>query len=207
MGRGIKGCRRCSWGQGEEGLGNLATSNSSCRARVHLQLLLQVNQHEQKKLFNPVHFSVLTKEQLKKIVNTGDHSTYQSVKIKAAIQKKCVWIVTPILRNLENLSQQNEKERKKCVVSHMSCATCHVSNVACHLSLTPTATATDPHPANSPSMHSRLVCKDPKKSQDKNHSVFHKTNCLRQKSSLHQEAWVPPTNEPFSVFKPYDYGL
>ena len=32
--------------------------------------------------------------------------------------------------------------------------------LTCHLSLTITATATDPPPANSPTMHSRLVCKE-----------------------------------------------
>ena len=37
---------------------------------------------------------------------------------------------------------------------------CQVSPVACHLSLTPRAKATDPLSANSPIMHSKLVCKD-----------------------------------------------
>ena len=40
---------------------------------------------------------------------------------------------------------------------------CHVSHVTYHTSLTPIATATDPPPANSPTMHSRLVGQDPKK--------------------------------------------
>ena len=39
---------------------------------------------------------------------------------------------------------------------------CHMSDVTCHLLLTPTATATDPPPANSPTMHSRLVHQDKK---------------------------------------------
>ena len=39
---------------------------------------------------------------------------------------------------------------------------CHISRVACHMSLTSTATATDPPPSNSPTMHSMLVHKDPK---------------------------------------------
>ena len=43
---------------------------------------------------------------------------------------------------------------------HISGATCHKSCVTCHLSLTPIAT--NPQPANSPTMHSRLVQKDPK---------------------------------------------
>ena len=47
------------------------------------------------------------------------------------------------------------------VTCHMSHVKCHVSRVACHLSLTPTATATDPPPANSPIMYSRLVRKEP----------------------------------------------
>ena len=48
------------------------------------------------------------------------------------------------------------------VMCHVSYITFHVSCVACHLSITPTASATDPPPANSPNMHSRLVPKDPK---------------------------------------------
>ena len=39
---------------------------------------------------------------------------------------------------------------------------CHMLSVTCHMSLTPTATAMDPSPANSPTMHSRIVRKDPK---------------------------------------------
>ena len=39
---------------------------------------------------------------------------------------------------------------------------CYVSDVNCHMSLTHTATAIDPPPANSPIMHSRLVRKDSK---------------------------------------------
>ena len=53
-----------------------------------------------------------------------------------------------------------------CRVSH-SGVICCVSPVICQLSLTPIATATDPPPANSPIMHSRLFCKDPK-----NHRIF-----------------------------------
>ena len=55
-----------------------------------------------------------------------------------------------------------------CVMCHVSCVMCHVSYVACrvssvtcHLSQTQTATATDPPPANSPFVQSRLVHKDP----------------------------------------------
>ena len=36
-----------------------------------------------------------------------------------------------------------------------------MSRVTCHMSLTPTATAIHPPPANSPTMHSRLFQKDP----------------------------------------------
>ena len=45
--------------------------------------------------------------------------------------------------------------------------TCRVSHVTCHLSLTPTATDTDLPPDNSPIMHCRLVCKDPKSEEKK----------------------------------------
>ena len=61
-----------------------------------------------------------------------------------------------------------------CFICHMSRVRCHMSHVACrlspvifHLSLPPTATATHPRPTNSPIMHSRLVCIDPK-TQTKN---------------------------------------
>ena len=44
------------------------------------------------------------------------------------------------------------------VKSNLSGVMCHVSSITCHLSITPTATVRDPAPANSPIMHSRLVC-------------------------------------------------
>ena len=44
-----------------------------------------------------------------------------------------------------------------CVMCHVSCVLCPVSRVTCHLSLMPTATATDPLPANSLIIHSRLA--------------------------------------------------
>ena len=50
---------------------------------------------------------------------------------------------------------------------HVSCVTCCVSPVTCHMSLMPTATFTDPPPANFPNIHIRLVSKDPKKSKSK----------------------------------------
>ena len=43
----------------------------------------------------------------------------------------------------------------------MSCVMWDLSHVTCDLSLTSTATATDPPPANSPTMHSWLVCRAP----------------------------------------------
>ena len=47
-----------------------------------------------------------------------------------------------------------------CVMYHVYCVRCHVSCVMCHLSPTPTAKAQGTPRANSPSMHSRLVCQD-----------------------------------------------
>ena len=49
-----------------------------------------------------------------------------------------------------------------CVRCHVACVMCHVSCVKYHMSLTSTATAMDRPTANSPNMHSRKVCKDPK---------------------------------------------
>ena len=37
---------------------------------------------------------------------------------------------------------------------------CQLSPVTCHISPTPTVTATDPPPANSPTLHSRMVHQD-----------------------------------------------
>ena len=42
----------------------------------------------------------------------------------------------------------------------VSCVMCHLARITCHLSLTLTVTVTDPPPAISPIMHSRLVFKD-----------------------------------------------
>ena len=39
----------------------------------------------------------------------------------------------------------------------------YMSHVTSHMKLTPTTTATDPPPANSSTMHCRMVCTDPKK--------------------------------------------
>ena len=59
-------------------------------------------------------------------------------------------------------------ENMLCVMCHMSGVRCqvshflfHVSRGTCHMSLSPTATATDPSAANSYTIHSRMVCKDP----------------------------------------------
>ena len=51
--------------------------------------------------------------------------------------------------------QKRQKKQKKYIM-------CHVIHVMYHLSLTQTATATNPPPANSPIMHSRLVLKSQK---------------------------------------------
>ena len=48
------------------------------------------------------------------------------------------------------------------VMYHMSYVIYHMLRITCQLSITPIAKATDSPPATSSSMHSRLVCKDPK---------------------------------------------
>ena len=47
-----------------------------------------------------------------------------------------------------------------CVMCHVSCVLRHVSCVLCQMSLRPTAPATDPPHAKSPTMHFRLILKD-----------------------------------------------
>ena len=56
-----------------------------------------------------------------------------------------------------------------CTMYHGIPVACRRSPVICHLSLMPKATATDPPPANSPTMHSRMVGKD-QKNQNKTQS-------------------------------------
>ena len=70
------------------------------------------------------------------------------------------------------------------VICHVSHVTCHMIHVACHLSLTPTTTATDPPPANSPTIHSRRVCKDTKTQKNvKTHNNKKHRNGDNQKTS------------------------
>ena len=72
------------------------------------------------------------------------------------------------------------------------------------MSLTPTARATDPSPANYLNMHSRLVSKDTKKIEEKKtgFKLAHKSDMLfNQKSPVHLEAGFPqeddkPTLQP-----------
>ena len=74
-------------------------------------------------------------------------------------------------RSLDMCRQQHQDYKKNqvscvrcnmsCVTCHMSCVMCHMLRVTCHMSLTSTATAMDPPPVNSHTMHSRMVCKDP----------------------------------------------
>ena len=59
---------------------------------------------------------------------------------------------------------------------HMSRVTCCVSPVTCHLSLTLTATATEPPPANCPIMHIRLVCQNPPKTKLIQNAKNHQNN-------------------------------
>ena len=63
---------------------------------------------------------------------------------------------------------------------HISCVMCHVSNVLCHMSsvhvmchLSLKPTATDPPPANSPTMNSRLILRDPKNTKKIQNATNH----------------------------------
>ena len=54
------------------------------------------------------------------------------------------------------------KRKKERIIFQVSGVRCQVSHFTRPRSLTPTAKATDLPPTNSPDMHSRLVCKNPK---------------------------------------------
>ena len=64
------------------------------------------------------------------------------------------------------------------VTCHMSSAICHLSPLTCHLSPTATATATDPHPASSPTMQSKLICQDNHPPPQKNIKAFRTAKIL-----------------------------
>ena len=58
-----------------------------------------------------------------------------------------------------------EKQLSQCATAHMQLL--ETLPVTCHLSLTLTATATDPLPANSPTIEGTLICKNPKNQREK----------------------------------------
>ena len=76
----------------------------------------------------------------------GRHRISQGVRVGGQIQ---------LLFNLKKLP--GLRFQVSGVRCHVLCVTCCMSPVTCHMSLTQTATATDPPPANSPSMHSRML--------------------------------------------------
>ena len=101
---------------------------------------------------------ILFQKGLKKVLHMGDTELIDMEQILAPIPKR---------------TKTNRKGPTNifllhvvCVTYHMSLVICHIKCFACHLSLMPSATATDPPPANSPTMHSRLVWKYPKKAQN-----------------------------------------
>ena len=58
-------------------------------------------------------------------------------------------------------NSSNKKKNKK-NMCHVLFIVCHVLHVTCHKSLMPLATASVPHPTNSPIMHIRMGSKDQK---------------------------------------------
>ena len=84
----------------------------------------------------------------------------------------CMQILAPMTKQAETFRMRKKEAdilfdyKRSYIMCHMSCVTCHITcvmcpvlHVTCHLSLTPKATATEPPPANSASMHIRPVCK------------------------------------------------
>ena len=73
-----------------------------------------------------------------------------------------------------------------CQVSHVTCHVSfatyhhHLSHVTCHMSLMPTATVTDPPPANSPTMH----CKPINELQRPKNMLFCETNFYHFRKNL-----------------------
>ena len=76
------------------------------------------------------------------------------------LERPCSSTNTKTDRN-EHIGKKNKNHASSvtshasCVICHMSFVMCCVSPVNCRMYLTPTAAVTDPHPANSPTMHSK----------------------------------------------------
>ena len=89
---------------------------------------------------------------------------------------------------------------------HLVCVTCLVLCVTCHLSLLLTATQIDTSPAHSPHMHSRLVCKKPKKKKNpgiKTIQIAKTLTCLEvcqySRYALQTKVSSPPRSGVFKV--------
>ena len=85
----------------------------------------------------------------------------------AALLKRCQYQTIRLLKKNPSYGRHWHSRQMRigapgvrCQVSGVMCHlfSCHMSHVACRMSLTPTATVTAP--TNSPTMHSRMVCKD-----------------------------------------------
>ena len=83
---------------------------------------------------------------------------------KICIQDTLYLLICPDRSTVSKMDRQKKSARGHIsgVTCHMSCVACHLYPVICHLLLTPTVTATYLPPTNSPTMHSRPVCKDTK---------------------------------------------
>ena len=86
-------------------------------------------------------------------VNNLDH-TSRMMGIWETVPIKCYSPIDPFLNKKSCIP---ETFNLLMCVCQVSCVMCGVSPMNFHMSLTQTATATDPRPANSPSMHSMTL--------------------------------------------------
>ena len=94
-------------------------------------------------------------------IEVSDRKSYwykTTISTKAQMSSPFVREKTPIRQTLNLWMCAHSTTKKKLIMSPMSgvtghvlCVTCHMWHVILHMSLTPTATAKDPIPANSPS--------------------------------------------------------
>ena len=102
-----------------------------------------------------------------------DHAWHANIQLKMSTASLARFLSNKSpLNTKSNLYKQTGKKKvwepkylnhcsaEQYVKGHPSRVTCRVSHVACHLSLAATATVTGPPSANSPTIHSRLVCQD-----------------------------------------------
>ena len=116
-------------------------------------------------------------------------------------QKSRTWATLNLSMCADKSRRRKKEEKKKN----------QVSPVTCDLSLAPTSSVKDPHPANYPTIHSRLVLHRPKNidifQNEKNHPIVPKNQInisdtlFYQRSPVHREAGFPGVDNNVATYE------